>query len=161
VIEMPRKPAVRRRRRPAKKITVAGQTFTTALSPYGLGRHARDEKGPGVVGIGRDGTLWETRRRVNGSLYWARLTENIVAPGIMEYRPRARKPKPRARKLTKPSAIDAPCRFTGKEPSPKGLGHCAHNQRGSGVVKRGRDGRMWETRRRVNGSLYWARRARK
>jgi len=144
------------RRRPVARATIGSRSQTNAPSPSGYGRHARNEKGPGVVAIGRDRNFWETRRRKNGSLYWARLPKNIE---IVDYRPR----KPRVRKLkprvqTEPSAIDAPCRYTGKEPSPKGFGHCAHNQTGPGIVMRGRDGNMWETKRRVNGSLYWARR---
>ena len=37
---------------------------------------------------------------------------------------------------------DARRYYTGKEPSPKGLGWCAHNLK-IGLKKRGRDKRMW------------------
>ena len=42
-----------------------------------------------------------------------------------------------------PKCIDDPSRsFTGKEPSPKGRGHCAHT-RDVGSSAKGRDGKMW------------------
>lgn len=59
-----------------------------------------------------------------------------------------------------PRGIEVACQFTGKEPSPKGLGRCAHNESAIGIVARGRDGHMWVVRKRVNGSKYWARVAR-
>lgn len=46
------------------------------------------------------------------------------------------------------------CHYTGKEPSPKGLGMCAHNG-AYGDVKRGKDGNMWTISADKNGRLHW------
>lgn len=48
------------------------------------------------------------------------------------------------------------CRFTGKEPSPKGFGFCAHLEK-EGTVKRGRDGTNWVVKSDKNGVLSWKR----
>lgn len=52
-----------------------------------------------------------------------------------------------------------PCRRKGTEPSPKGLGYCAHNIMRSGVVMVGRDGNYWVTKRDRTGRLRWVREA--
>ena len=46
--------------------------------------------------------------------------------------------------------------YTGKEPSPKGLGWCAHNMR-IGTKKRGRDKKMWIVVRIRANERRWAR----
>ena len=46
--------------------------------------------------------------------------------------------------------------YTGKEPSPKGLGWCAHNMR-IGVKKRGIDKKMWIVVRIRANERRWAR----
>lgn len=51
-------------------------------------------------------------------------------------------------------------RYTGKEPSPKGLGYCAHQEK-EGKRRKGRDGNMWIVRRinrqREGSILRWQR----
>jgi hypothetical protein len=44
--------------------------------------------------------------------------------------------------------------FKGTEPSPKGLGWCAHGMK-VGAVKKGKDGREWEVSGIKNGSKRW------
>ena len=44
--------------------------------------------------------------------------------------------------------------FKGTEPSPKGLGWCAHSMK-VGAVKKGKDGDMWEVKEIKNGSKRW------
>ena len=44
--------------------------------------------------------------------------------------------------------------YKGTEPSPKGLGYCAHSMK-VGAVKKGKDGRKWEVRGIKNGSKRW------
>lgn len=46
------------------------------------------------------------------------------------------------------------CHYTGKEPSPKGHGKCAHEMY-KGALARGTDGRMWVIRADKNGRLAW------
>ena len=40
------------------------------------------------------------------------------------------------------------------EPSPKGLGYCAHGMK-EGDKKKGKDGKMWIIKKVKNGSLRW------
>lgn len=47
------------------------------------------------------------------------------------------------------------CNFKGNEPSPKGLGKCAHLQI-EGMIMKGKDGKKWIVKRRSNNSLYWS-----
>lgn len=44
--------------------------------------------------------------------------------------------------------------YEGTEPSPKGLGYCAHAEN-EGVKKKGKDGNMWITRSINNGTKRW------
>jgi len=44
--------------------------------------------------------------------------------------------------------------YKGTEPSPKGLGYCAHNMK-VGAIKKGKDGNKWEIRKVKNGSKRW------
>ena len=44
--------------------------------------------------------------------------------------------------------------YSGTEPSPKGLGLCAHAEN-AGKVSRGKDGRLWEVRLDKNGTKSW------
>ena len=44
--------------------------------------------------------------------------------------------------------------YTGKEPSPKGLGYCAHSER-VGSLRRGNDGDMWIVQQDKNHRLSW------
>lgn len=46
------------------------------------------------------------------------------------------------------------CRFTGKEPSPKGFGRCAHLER-EGTVARGTKGEMWIVKTNIKGVKSW------
>lgn len=46
--------------------------------------------------------------------------------------------------------------YTGKEPSPKGLGFCAGCMGEEGKRKKGTDGLCWVTKKRSGGALYWA-----
>jgi hypothetical protein len=46
------------------------------------------------------------------------------------------------------------CHYTGKEPSPKGLGYCAH-LRAAGTRMRGLDGNMWIIKVDKNGRRSW------
>lgn len=46
--------------------------------------------------------------------------------------------------------------FTGKEPSPKGLGYCAHNEKLDKRMK-GKDGKFWKVTRIANGTRRWKR----
>ncbi len=48
------------------------------------------------------------------------------------------------------------CRFTGKEPSPKGLGRCAHLEM-LGAIARGKDGSVWIVTADKNGRRSWRR----
>lgn len=45
-------------------------------------------------------------------------------------------------------------KYKGTEPSPKGLGFCAHGMK-IGAVKKGKDGNKWEVREVKNGSKRW------
>jgi len=54
-----------------------------------------------------------------------------------------------------PSCKNDPTRkYKGSEPSPKGLGFCAHGMK-IGAVKKGKDGNKWEVREVKNGSKRW------
>lgn len=44
--------------------------------------------------------------------------------------------------------------YTGREPSPKGLGYCARFEK-IGTKKKGKDGNMWIVSERANGSRAW------
>ena len=44
--------------------------------------------------------------------------------------------------------------YKGDEPSPKGLGYCAHAEK-EGNKKKGKDGNMWEVKSVKNGSKRW------
>lgn len=55
-----------------------------------------------------------------------------------------------------PCKNDSGAHYTGKEPSPKGNGWCAHAMR-PGIRKRGTDGRMWVVAVRATGAKYWKR----
>ena len=44
--------------------------------------------------------------------------------------------------------------YKGTEPSPKGLGHCAHTMK-EGNIKDGRDGNKWIIKKDKNGRLSW------
>lgn len=44
--------------------------------------------------------------------------------------------------------------YTGKEPSPKGLGYCARFEK-IGTKKKGKDGNMWIVSERANGTRAW------
>ena len=44
--------------------------------------------------------------------------------------------------------------YKGTEPSPKGLGYCAHTMK-EGLKKKGKDGNMWIVKKNKNGSLRW------
>ena len=46
--------------------------------------------------------------------------------------------------------------YTGKEPSPRGKGFCAKKER-IGSKKRGKDGKMWVVKKRVDGIKLWTR----
>lgn len=46
--------------------------------------------------------------------------------------------------------------YRGDEPSPRGFGLCAHNEK-LGAETRGVDGSVWCVKRRTSGSHYWAR----
>ena len=46
--------------------------------------------------------------------------------------------------------------YTGKEPSPKGLGYCAKKER-IGSKKRGKDKKMWIVKKRADGVKLWTR----
>ena len=45
-------------------------------------------------------------------------------------------------------------KYKGDEPSPKGLGYCAHSEK-EGVKKKGKDRNMWEVKKVKNGSKRW------
>jgi len=49
---------------------------------------------------------------------------------------------------------DSTRKYKGTEPSPKGLGYCAHSMK-IGEVKTGKDGNKWEVRKIKNGSKRW------
>ena len=54
-----------------------------------------------------------------------------------------------------PKCIDDPRRsYTGKEPSPKGLGYCAHTQ-AVGTTKTGNDGNTWTVETTYKGTKRW------
>lgn len=54
-----------------------------------------------------------------------------------------------------PKCLNDPTRnYTGNEPSPKGLGYCAHNQK-IGLIKKGKDGNNWEVKKIQNGGKRW------
>ena len=44
--------------------------------------------------------------------------------------------------------------YKGTEPSPKGLGYCAHTMK-EGFKKKGKDGNMWIVKKIKNGNLRW------
>ena len=45
-------------------------------------------------------------------------------------------------------------KYKGDEPSPKGLGWCAHAEK-EGKVRKGNDGKRWIVKKVSNGSLRW------
>ena len=45
-------------------------------------------------------------------------------------------------------------KYKGTEPSPKGLGYCAHGEK-EGKKRKGRDGNKWVIKKVSNGSLRW------
>ena len=45
-------------------------------------------------------------------------------------------------------------KYKGTEPSPKGLGYCAHGEK-EGKKRKGRDGNKWVIKKISNGSLRW------
>ena len=45
-------------------------------------------------------------------------------------------------------------KYKGDEPSPKGLGYCAHAEK-EGIKKKGKDGNMWEVKKVKNGCKRW------
>ena len=45
-------------------------------------------------------------------------------------------------------------KYKGDEPSPKGLGHCAHAEK-VGTTKKGLDGRKWTVQTNKNGTKSW------
>ncbi len=49
-----------------------------------------------------------------------------------------------------------PCSHTGKEPSPKGRGWCAHLM-ATGSIMRGRDGKLWQVKLDINKRKSWRR----
>lgn len=54
-----------------------------------------------------------------------------------------------------PKCIDDPSRsYKGTEPSPKGLGYCAHTQ-SVGTSKIGNDGNIWIVKTTYNGTKRW------
>ena len=54
-----------------------------------------------------------------------------------------------------PKCIDDPSRsYKGNEPSPKGLGYCAHTQ-SVGTTKTGNDGNIWIVKTTYNGTKRW------
>lgn len=48
------------------------------------------------------------------------------------------------------------CRYKGDEPSPKGFGFCARNEK-LGRIRKGTDGNNWIVKQRKNGSRFWSR----
>ena len=89
--------------------------------------------------------------------------QKLASPSQITHKKRARSVK---RKLASPSQIThkkrspirrkrimtkilqrmaRPCYYTGKEPSPKGYGRCAHNEPFAGIVAKGTDGHPWIT----------------
>ena len=46
------------------------------------------------------------------------------------------------------------CYWKGNEPSPKGLGRCAHLEH-AGTVALGRDGKIWKAEMNKNGVVRW------
>ncbi len=44
--------------------------------------------------------------------------------------------------------------YTGKEPSPKGLGYCARNEN-LNKRKKGKDGNFWKVAKIANGTRRW------
>ena len=53
-----------------------------------------------------------------------------------------------------PCSNDPTRTYAGTEPSPKGLGHCAHAE-DEGAIRQGRDGQAWVVRKNKRGSLSW------
>lgn len=53
-----------------------------------------------------------------------------------------------------PCKNDSRKKYKGDEPSPKGMGHCAHAEK-VGTQKKGRDGRRWTVREDKNGTKTW------
>ena len=49
-------------------------------------------------------------------------------------------------------------KYKGDEPSPKGIGWCAHSEK-EGKVRKGRDGNKWITKKVSSGSLRWVKSA--
>ena len=58
-----------------------------------------------------------------------------------------------------PKCIDDPSRsYTGKEPSPKGLGYCAHTH-SVGTTKTGNDGNKWTVETTYRGTKRWVKKS--
>ena len=58
-----------------------------------------------------------------------------------------------------PKCIDDPSRsYTGKEPSPKGLGYCAHTH-SVGTTKTGNDGNTWTVETTYKGTKRWVKKS--
>lgn len=51
-------------------------------------------------------------------------------------------------------------KYKGTEPSPKGLGWCAHAEK-EGKVRKGADGNKWVIKRNKNGNLKWVKKSNK
>ena len=49
---------------------------------------------------------------------------------------------------------DSTRKYKGDEPSPKGLGFCAHAEK-EGLTKKGKDGNYWEVKTTKNGTKRW------
>ena len=47
-------------------------------------------------------------------------------------------------------------KYNGNEPSPKGLGYCAHAEK-NGTIKKGKDGNKWIVKKSANNILKWIR----
>ena len=49
-------------------------------------------------------------------------------------------------------------KYKGTEPSPKGMGWCAHGEK-EGKVRKGRDGNQWIVKKVKNGSKRWVKKS--
>ena len=105
-------------------------------SPKGFGYCAHSEE-IGKVRKGKDGNMWEIKTTIKGIKKWVKKKLSV--------------------KITLKCKNDSTKSYKGDEPSPKGLGYCAHSEE-IGKVRKGKDGNMWEIKTTIKGIKRWVKR---
>jgi hypothetical protein len=105
-------------------------------SPKGLGYCAHSEE-IDKVRKGKDGNMWEIKTTSKGIKRWVKKKLSV--------------------KIILKCKNDSTKSYKGDEPSPKGLGYCAHSEE-IGKVRKGKDGNMWEIKTTIKGIKRWVKR---